>query len=91
MEPADVRRRWPGAVEAIVGSHGRLTVGSEGTLWFEDDVPSEPQVWHPERGWIAQSQFRPDACGCGRALKERGRCSGCGSWPSKCLCPKEAA
>lgn len=93
VEPAEVRRRWPGAVEALVhpDEQGRLSVGSEGTLWFEYDTPSrEPQVWHPEQGWLAQSQFRPDRCSCGRALKERGRCSECGNWPSRCLCPKEA-
>lgn len=95
MEPMEVRRRWPNAVEKLdTEAAGRLTVGSEGTLWFEADSAGSDggtYVWHSDRGWITQAEHRPDRCSCNRSLKERGRCSGCGSWPSKCFCPHALA
>ena len=93
--PAEVRRRWPGAIEALEREEqtGRLTVGTQGTLWFESDVPSDPYVWAASNlhgfAWIPQTHYRPDMCGCGRGLTDHKRCLSCGKWPSKCMCKKE--
>lgn len=97
IEPDEVRRRWPGAVEALCQHDrvGRLTVGSEGTLWFKSDGPGAAFVWGHSllhgMTWLPQAEFRGDRCPCGRPLKEHGRCARCGLWPSRCMCPKEAA
>lgn len=103
VDPADIRRRFPGAVEALAerNDRGRLTINNDGRLWFERDsaegpsavglIPSGPCfVWRGEQGWVFQHEHAPTMCNCGKPLKERGRCSGCGRWPSVCFCPRVA-
>jgi hypothetical protein len=96
IDPREVRRRWPDAIETLEreGCRGTLSVGSEGTLWFESDAGGRPSIWVATdfhgMAWVPRDEHRPNACGCGRPLKGTGRCSKCGLWPSRCMCPKEA-
>ena len=52
------RQRWEDhfedykVSEAVVAFTQTFSVDERGRLWVEDEVPSDPLLWDPERGWL---------------------------------------